>query len=117
MAKYKISGGKFTNSSLAVGDKAKAYADQRSRGLIDSRVFEKLDELISLLKSHQTEQPEADALRKSAIRAKKELKKKRPDMNSVRTLLTKIVGVATGLDALTDVAIKAQALITRIFPG
>jgi hypothetical protein len=117
MTKYTIKTGRFTYSALAVGDKAKARADQRSRVLIDNNVFEKLDELINLLKSLQTEQPEANTLRESAVQVKKELKKKRPDMSSVRNLLTQIVGLATGLDALTDAAIKAQALITRIFPG
>ncbi len=70
--------------------------------------------LIALIQDHQREVPEAEQVQQSIIEARKELKRKKPDLDLVRRVFAWIAATVGGVDTLADAVTKVQTLIARL---
>jgi len=118
LSKYRVEIDHADNSVFAIGDKAIAsnIADSRSADM--EAVIAELDKLIVLLDSYRADNPDSEAIRVSAKRAKKarkELASQEPNPALIHRLLANIYEGVAGVDALVDIVSKLQALISHIF--
>ena len=118
MSKYRVEIDHADNSVFAIGDKAIASNRADSRSADMEAVIAELDKLIVLLDSYRADNPDSEAIRISAKRAKKarkELAGQEPDPALINRLLANIYEGVAGVDALVDIVSKLQALISHIF--
>ena len=114
MAKYTVRAGDMNRSAIATGKKASASAESRHDGSALVQAVAELQRLIELVQANQQGMPEAQEVQSSAIKAQKELKRKRPNLDRVGEILSWIGGTVSGVDALADTVSKIQQLIAHM---
>jgi hypothetical protein len=114
MGNYKIHTGHIKDSVVAIGPKSTAIGGSQYGETSAHDVLAELDKLAELIAAHQDEATDAGYLQQSAIAAREELIKKRPDLSSVRSLLERIAGGVVKGGILADAVMKIQALLAHI---
>jgi hypothetical protein len=101
-------------SSVAAGDGANAIVGSQVNWIRFSEARDEMQTLIALIQAHQHEFPEAEQMQESIIKARKELKRKKPDLQSVRGVLSWVAATVGGVDVLADAVTKIQVLIAHL---
>jgi hypothetical protein len=114
MAKYTVRTGNMNHSAMATGKKARASTESRPDESALSQAVAELQRLITFVQANQQGVPEAQKVQSSAIKAQKELKRKRPNLERVKEILSWISGTVSGVDALADTVTKVQQLIAHV---
>lgn len=114
MSKYEARLNHVRDSAIAMGDRA--TANQRSQTSISpvTEAATELKRLIKLIKANKDILPDAERVEQSAVDARHELKKKKPDLGRVRAALTQIMTAVSGVSVLADAALKIQSLISHL---
>jgi hypothetical protein len=114
MAKYTVRAGNMNRSAIATGKKARASTESRPDESALGQAVAELQRLIAFVQANQQGVPEAHEVQSSAIKAQKELKRKRPNLDRVTEILNWISGTVSGVDALADIVTKVQQLIAHL---
>jgi hypothetical protein len=100
-------------SSLAVGDGATAIVGSQVTRADIKEARDELRTFIALIQAHKHEVPNAEQVQSSVIKARKELKREKPDLEFVRRVLGWVAATVSGVGALADAVMKIQALIAH----
>lgn len=113
MAKYKVDVTSASESTFAIGDRAKAVNKSRSKQK-RAELFEKLDELIELLSRPREDMPDREACEQDAVAVRAEMGKRKANLDVARHLLQRIAVAVSSVDVLADAVSKVQALIVHM---
>ena len=114
MAKNEIHVNHMENSSAAAGKKSTAIGGSQINRPAASEAADEMRALIQLIHAHQHLVPDSEQVERSVIRARKELKRGKPDLAVVRRALAWVAGAVSGVDVLADAVTKIQALIAHL---
>ena len=114
MAKNEIHVNHMQNSAAAAGKNSSARGGSQINRPAASEAVDEMRTLIQLIQANQQLLPNAEQVELSVTQARKELKRKRPDLPVVRGALAWVAGAVSGVDALADAVTKIQALIAHL---
>ena len=114
MAKNEIHVNSMKNSSVAAGKKSSAIGGSQINSPAASEAVDEMRTLIQLIRANQQLLQNAEQVERSVVKARKELKRRKPDLGVVRGALAWVAGAVGGVDTLADAVTKIQALIAHM---